>query len=69
MATPELLQTRSSKTFIPLRDGDDSRFCDLVHLVMRSLNTLKEVGRPHDVENNHMLALIEQRMCLDDRKI
>lgn len=69
MATPELSQTQSSKAFRPLRDGEYSRFCDLLHLVMRSLNTLKEVGRLHDMENNHMLALIEQRMCLDDRKI
>ena len=69
MATPDLSQTQSPKTFRPLKDREDSRFCELVHLVMRSFNTFKDVGRPHDMENNHMLALIEQRMCLDDRKI
>ena len=55
--------------FKPLRDGEDSRFCDLVHLVRRSYNTLKEVGRPNDMDNNHMLAVIEQKMNSDDRKV
>ena len=41
--------------FRPLRDGEDARFC----LVQRIFTTLKEVGRPHDMDNNHMLALIE----------
>ena len=40
-----------------------------VHLVKRSFNTMKGVGRPHDLDNNHMLSLIEQKMCIDDRKI
>ena len=34
-----------------------------------SSNSLKEVGHPHDMDNNHMLAIIEQRMCVDDRKV
>ncbi len=55
--------------FRPLKEGEDSRFCDLVHLVKRSFNTMKGVGRPHDLDNNHMLSLIEQKMCIDDRKI
>ena len=29
---------------------------------------MKEVGRPSDMDNNHMLSLIEQKMCVDDRK-
>ena len=61
--------TQDITKFRPLRDGEDARFCDLVHLVQRSFTTLKEVGRPHDMDNNHMLALIEQRMCIDDRKV
>ena len=61
--------TQDITKFRPLRDGEDARFCDLVHLVQRSFTTLKEVGRPHDMDNNHMLALIEQRMCTDDRKV
>ena len=61
--------TQDITKFRPLRDGEDARFCDLVHLVQRSFTTLKEVGRPHDMDNNHMLALIEQRMCTDNRKV
>ena len=61
--------TQDVAKFRPLREGEDARFCDLVHLVVRSFNTLKEVGRSQDMDNNHMLALIEQRMCLDDRKV
>ena len=61
--------TQDIVRFRPLREGEDARFCDLVHLVQRSFNTLKEVGRPYDMDNNHMLALIEQRMCTDDRKV
>ena len=44
-------------------------FCDLVHLIRRSFNTLKGVGRENDMDNNHMLALIEQKMFSDDRKV
>ena len=53
----------------PLRDEEDARFCDLVHLVRRSFNSLTEVGRQNDMDNNHMLAIIEQKMCPDDRKV
>ena len=42
---------------------------DLVHLVRRSFNTLAKVGRQNDMDNNHMLAIIEQKMCSDDRKV
>ena len=61
--------TQDIVRFRPLREGEDARFCDLVHLVQRSFTTLQEVGRPRDMDNNHMLALIEQRMCTDDRKV
>ena len=61
--------TRDIARFKPLRDGEDARFCDLVHLVRRSFNTLSEVGRQNDMDNNHMLAIIEQKMCSDDRKV
>ncbi|CAB4032034.1 E3 ubiquitin- ligase UBR7, partial [Paramuricea clavata] len=27
------------------------------------------VGKPHDMDNNHMLSVIEQKMCVEDRKI
>lgn len=55
--------------FKSLRDGKDARFCDLVHLVKRCYNTLKGIGLPSDMDNTHMLSLIEQKMCTDDRKV
>ncbi|XP_070548333.1 uncharacterized protein [Ptychodera flava] len=55
--------------FKPLKSEEDGRFCDLVHLVRRSYNVLKEVGRPHDMDNNHVLAMIEKKMSADDRKV
>ena len=55
--------------FKALRDGEDARFCELVHLVKRCYNTLKEIGLPNDMDNSHMLSLIEQKMCSDDRKV
>ena len=48
---------------------EDARFCDLVHLVIRSFNTLKEVGSQNDMDNSHMMAIIEQKMCPDDRTV
>ena len=30
---------------------------------------MKEVGRPSDMDNNQMLSLIEQKMCVDERRI
>ena len=61
--------TQDITRFKPLRSDEDSCFCELVHLVRRSYNTLKQVDRPHDMDNNHVLALIEQKMCNDDRKV
>ena len=55
--------------FKALEEGEDVRFCDLVHLVRRCYNTLKEVGLPSDMDNSHMLSIIEQKMCADDRKV
>ena len=34
--------TQDIARFKPLRDGEDARVCDLVHLVRRSFNTLNE---------------------------
>ena len=30
---------------------------------------LKDFGLPSDMDNSHMLSLIEQKMCVDDRKV
>ena len=61
--------TQDISKFRPLRDGEDARFCDLVLLVQRRFSTLQEVGRPNDINIIHMLPIIEQRMCADDRKV
>ena len=61
--------TQDIVKFRPIRDGEDARFCDLVHLVKRCYNALKEVGLPSDMDNSHMLSIIEQKMCCDDRKV
>ena len=46
--------TQDIAQFKALQEEDDARFCDLVHLVKRSYNTLKEVGVPSDMDNSHM---------------
>ena len=61
--------TQDIVKFRALQNGEDARFCDLVHLVKRCHNTLKEVGVLGDMNNNHMLSIIEQKMCADDRKV
>lgn len=55
--------------FKALQPGEDARFCELVHLVNRSYNTLKEVGNQNDMNNSHMLAVIERKMCNEDLKV
>ena len=61
--------TQDIMKFMPLQNEEDSCFCELVHLIRRSYNALKELGRPQDMDNNHILAIIEQKMCNDDRKV
>lgn len=61
--------TQDISKFKPLHESEDARLCELVHLVRRSYNTLKEVGLPSDMDNSHMLSIIEQKMCVDDRKV
>ena len=61
--------TQDIVKFRPLQPHEDMRFCELVHLVRRSFNTLKEVGNENDINNSHMLAVIEQKLCADDRKV
>ena len=55
--------------FRPLKEGEDNRFCDLFHLVNRSFNLLKQAGRQYDMDNNHVLAMIEQKLNMEDRKV
>jgi len=49
--------TQDIVKFKALEEGEDARFCDLVHLVRRCYNTLKEVGLPSDMDNSHMLSI------------
>lgn len=55
--------------FKALEVNEDARFCDIVHLIRRCYNTLKDVGIPSDMDNSHMLSIIEQKMCPDYRKV
>ena len=48
---------------------EDACFCDLVHLVKRSYNTLKEVGVASDMDNSHILSVIQKKICPSDGKI
>ena len=52
-----------------MQEGEDARFCDLVHLANRCYNTLKKIGIPSDMNNSHMLSIIEKKMCASDRKV
>ena len=61
--------TQDLNKFKALQDGEDSSFCELEHLVRRSYNTLKEVGLPGDMNNSHVLSVIERKMSSDDRKV
>ena len=55
--------------FRQLKQGEDDRFCEFVNVVRRSYNTLKEIGKVNDMDNSHMLAIIERKMCSEDRKL
>ena len=62
--------TQDIVKFRPKRDGEDARFCDLVHLVKRCYNTLKEVGLPSDMDNiATCFQSSKKKMCCDDRKV
>ena len=61
--------TQDKVKFRSLQPGGDARFCHLVHLVNQSYNTLKEVGKQNGMNISHMLSIIEQLMCPDDRKV
>ena len=61
--------TSDIERFKALQTGEDHRFCDLVNLVRRSYNILKEVKRPQDIDNTHVISLIERKMTQDDVKI
>ena len=61
--------TADLEKFKAIQPGEDHRFCDLVNLVRRSYNILKEVKRPQDIDNTHVISLIERKMTKDDLKV
>lgn len=61
--------TADLERFKAIQPGEDHRFCELVYLVRRSYNILKEVKRPHDIDNTHVISLIERKMPKDDLRV
>jgi hypothetical protein len=61
--------TGDLEKFKPIQGEEDNRFCDLVNLVRRSYNILKEINRPQDINNSHVISLIERKMTKDDIKV
>ena len=61
--------TADLERFKAIQPGEDHRFCDLVNLVRKSYNILKEVKRPQDIDNTHVISLIERKMTKDDLKV
>ena len=63
------LVTADLERFKAIQPGEDHRFCELVNLVRRSYNILKEVKRPQDIDNTHVISLIERKMPKDDLRV
>ena len=61
--------TADLERFKAIQPGEDHRFCELVNLVRRSYNILKEVKRPQDIDNTHVISLIERKMPKDDLRV
>ena len=61
--------TRDLERFRSIQPGEDHRFCQLVNLVKRSYNILKEIKRPQDMDNTHVISLIERKMSEDDLRV
>lgn len=51
--------TADLERFKAIQPGEDQQFCELVNLVRRSYNILKGVKRPQDIDNTHVISLIE----------
>ena len=61
--------TSDLEKFKIIQPGEDHRFCELVNLVRRSYNILKEVKRKQDIDNTHVISLIERKMTKDDLRV
>ena len=60
--------TADLERFKAVQPGEDHRFCELVNLV-RSYNILKEVKLPQDIDNTHVISLIERKMPKEDLRV
>ena len=61
--------TSDLERFKPIQPGEDHRFCELVNLVRRSYNILKEIKRPQDIDNTHVISLIERKLIREDQRL
>ena len=52
-----------------VQPGEDHQFCDLVNLVRRSYNILKEVKCPQDIDNTHVISLIKRKITKEDLRV
>ena len=48
---------------------EEKRLCDLVHSAKRCYNTFKENGVQNDLDNRHMLSIIEKKKYASDRNV
>ena len=53
----------------PLRNDEDHRFCEFVQLLIRCKASLKDVGRVGDIDNLHMISVIEQKLSSEDLRL
>ena len=60
--------TADLKRFKAIQPREDHWFYELVNLV-RSYNILKEVKCPQDIDNTHVISLIERKMPKDDVRV
>lgn len=61
--------TLDLERFKSIQLGEDNRFCHLVNLMRRSYNILKDIKRPQDMDNTHVISLIERKMSEDDLRV
>ena len=61
--------TLDLERFKSIQPGEENRFCQLVNLVRRSYNILKEIKRPQDMDSTHVMSLIERKMGEDDLRV
>lgn len=61
--------TNNITKFRSLQEGKDGCFFDFIQLIHRFFNLLKEVGTTQDIDNNYVIALLEQKLCYQDKRM